>query len=277
MSRKTRKSVIFDTARITQHFFTTIHMGMFLAFGGWVLCAFLTVEATAAGVTQDAFFITNLMISDYTGSDRNLSIPFNCHATPDASQTVYDFVAPKTTDTKGYLENENVSAVKKEVWGDSFSNTARYDPSTWPLDSIDVWAHSQGDDPPGLNLHLPTRQVQRGESVSLLLHKKWTLPNPGWRFEEEVLVDGNSIVIDLLPVEPPVGNFYASYLADLHLPIVLEDLDSGDYSVQVNWHSPWHDGDYETVTGHFLVVPEPTTLLLAILSLVAVLLRVRRG
>ena len=255
-----------------QHLFNTIRMGMFLAFQGWILCVFLTVEATGTAVTQDTYFITNLMTSDYTGSDKNLSITFNCHATPDASQTVYDFVAPK-----GYLENENVSVAKMEAWDDSFNNTVSYDPSTCSLDSIDVWAHLQVDDPPGLNLHLPTHQVQRGESVSLLLHKKWALPNPGWRFEEEILVDGNSIVIDLLPVEPPVGNFYASYLADLHLPIVLEDLDSGDYSVQVNWHSPWHDGDYETVTGHFVVVPEPTTLLLAILALAAVPLRVRRG
>ena len=277
MSHKTRKPVIFDTERIMQHLFNTIRRGMFLAFRGWVLCVFVTLEATAADVTQDTYLITNLMASDYTGSDRNLSIPFNCHATSDTSQTVYDFVAPRTTDTKRYLENEKISAAKKEAWGDSFSNAARYDSSTRPLDSIDVWAHSQVDEPSGLNLHLPTHQVERGESVSLLLHKKWALPSPGWRFEEKILVDGNSIVIDLLPVKPSVGNFYASHLADLHLPIVLEDLDSGDYSVQVNWYSPWRHGDNETVTGDFVVVPEPTTLLLAILALAVVLLGVRRG
>ena len=149
-----------------------------------------------------------------------------------------------------------------EVWDYSFNNRAVYDPSTWDFDGDGVSAHLPFSCSPGLNVFLPTDQVQHGDPVSLLLHRNAAAPNPGWTYEKEISIDGNRIVIDLLPVEPDAEKFYQASLAHLHLPVVLENLNSGIYSVEVNWHNPWRDRGNETVTQHFAVVPEPAAFTL---------------
>lgn len=264
--------VIFDTPRTMRPFFNTIRMLLFLPLRGWALCLCLTVEVTAADVTQDTYPVTNLMTSNSTESGNNLPITLHCQTTPDTSPTASDFLA------SSYHEHEILTTTNMEVWDYSFNNRAIYDPSTWDFDGDGVSAHLSFSCSPELNVFLPTDQVQLGDPVSLLLHRNAAAPNPGWTYEKEITIDGDRIVIDLLPVEPEAEKLYPTALAHLHLPIFLEDLDAGMYSVEVNWHNPWRDRGNETVTQHFAVVPEPAAFtLLGSLLVTTVFLRRSRN
>ena len=108
--------VIFDTPRTMRPFFNTIRMLLFLPLRGWALCLCLTVEATAADVTQDTYPVTNLMTSNSTESGNNLPITLHCQTTPDTSQTVSDLLAPRDH------EHEKLTTTNMEVWDYSFKN-----------------------------------------------------------------------------------------------------------------------------------------------------------